>query len=237
MGDINKLINWFKAREGKVTYSMPNRLGPYSYDCSSAVFNALIEAGFLPKGTWPGNTEDLYALEGKLLIPIGRNEVKRGDIFVAGIKGGSLGAGGHTGVAVSNSQIIHCNYTGNGITTTGISNNTTYYPCHWYRLKGTTTSPNNNTQKPATPQQKPQEPKIEEEKNMFIYWKQNAIKKDQFDGYFVHGNKRMHMPTTTVLNECRTLVKEWGFNTFEPKYSHDNFRVAAIEKTTDLVKW
>ncbi len=88
---------------------------------------------------------------------------------------------------------------------------------------------NEATQKPV--------PTIKEEKLMYIYWKQNSIKKDQFDGFFVNGNKRMHMPNTTVLNECRTLVKEWGFNTFEPKYSHDNFRVATIEKTTDLVKW
>ena len=188
MGDINKLINWFKAREGKVTYSMTNRLGPYSYDCSSAVFNALIEAGFLPTGTWPGNTESLYALEGKLLVPISRNQVQRGDIFVAGIKGGSLGAGGHTGVAISNSQIIHCNYAGNGITTTGINNNTTYYPCHWYRLKGATSSNTTNNTNQSKPKQ-------EEEEEMFLFFK--IIGKEGSDAiYFFNG---MNM-TVTSLN-------------------------------------
>lgn len=238
MASVNNVLNWFKAREGKVTYSMSSRMGPRSYDCSSSVYFALIEAGFLPQGTWPGNTESLYQLEGRLLQPISRAEVRAGDIFVAGPKGNSLGANGHTGVFLDNQTIIHCTiapaYGVNGITTTPAQGWMGGPPVHYYRLKGATESSNtnNNAQKPTETK-----PTIKEEKLMYIYWKQNSVKKDQFDGFFVNGNKRMHMPNTTVLNECRTLVKEWGFNTFEPKYSHDNFRVATIEKTTDLVKW
>lgn len=130
------VIDWFKEREGKVTYSMTNRLGPDSYDCSSAVFFALMEGGYLPDGTWPGTTESLYALEGSLLTPINRDEVQAGDVFVAGHKGFSLGSGGHTGLALSNSSIIHSNYSDNGISTTPIEGYTSYagMPTYWYRL-------------------------------------------------------------------------------------------------------
>lgn len=140
MSDVNQLIQWFKNKEGKVSYSMINRNGPNSYDCSSAVFSGLIAAGFLPAGTWLGNTESLYKLEGSLLQPISRSEVRAGDIFVSGAKGGSSGAAGHTGVAISNSQIIHCTG-GRGIITTAITDSWTGTPCHWYRLKGGSTAP------------------------------------------------------------------------------------------------
>lgn len=76
MASTEAVINWFRARQGRVTYSMTNRLGPNSYDCSSAVYFALIEAGFLPGGTSIGNTESLYRLEGSLLQPINRSEAK-----------------------------------------------------------------------------------------------------------------------------------------------------------------
>ena len=133
---IQAMINWFKEREGNVTYSMSNRLGPDSYDCSSAVFFALMAGGYIAEGTWPGTTESLFALEGTLLTAISREEVQEGDIFVAGVKGNSLGAGGHTGVALSNSSIIHANYSDNGISTTPIEGYTSYagIPTYWYRL-------------------------------------------------------------------------------------------------------
>ncbi|MGM0215646.1 peptidoglycan amidohydrolase family protein [Enterococcus sp. AZ109] len=205
MGDINKFINWFKTREGKVTYSMANRLGPNSYDCSSAVFYALIEAGFLPAGTWPGNTESLYALEGNLLTPINRSQVQAGDIFVAGIKGGSLGADGHTGVALSNNMIIHCNYAGNGINTTGISNNTTYYPCHWYRLNGVTTtnsSSNNTTTKIET------KPKKKRGNVMLLFRAANDPKV-----YFLVGNQYTHVKNQDHLDEIKVMMEKAGYDT------------------------
>lgn len=137
MGKIDIFIQWFKDREGKVTYGMDYRNGPHSYDCSSAVYSALIKAGFLPSNTWLGNTETLFALEGKLLTPVKRSELKPGDIFVAGVKGRSLGSGGHTGVYVGNGKIIHCTYSRNGIATTPIDGYTgAGLPVYWYRLKG-----------------------------------------------------------------------------------------------------
>lgn len=135
MASIEGIINWFQARKGKVTYSMTNRLGPNSYDCSSAVFFALIEAGFLPKGTAIGNTESLYQLEGSLFTAINQAQAQRGDLFVAGVKGASGGSFGHTGVFTSNSTIIHCNGTDNGISETPVSGRTGS-PVYFYRLKG-----------------------------------------------------------------------------------------------------
>lgn len=148
MASIDKMIQWFKDREGKVTYSMTNRYGPNSYDCSSAVYYSLIAGGFLPSGSM-GNTETLYGLEGSLLLPIKRAEVKKGDIFVAGIKGGSGGSDGHTGVFLSNDTIIHCTYPKNGIATTpatGWMGDYSGLPVYYYRLKGaiTVNKPSNN---------------------------------------------------------------------------------------------
>lgn len=141
MASIENMIKWFKDREGKVTYSMNSRLGPNSYDCSSAVYFSLIAGGFLPSGTGIGNTDSLFALEGKLLTSITRSEVKRGDIFVAGYKGNSGGSDGHTGVFVDSTNIIHCTLGGgkNGIVTTPATNWMGDYsglPVYFYRLKG-----------------------------------------------------------------------------------------------------
>lgn len=127
------MLDWFYARQGKVTYSMENRNGSKSYDCSSAVFYALIEAGYLKSGTWIGNTDTLFSYEGRLFKAISSKDVRRGDIFVAGKKGSSGGSFGHTGVATSNSKIIHCNYRDNGISETVITGRTGD-PCYWFRF-------------------------------------------------------------------------------------------------------
>lgn len=64
--NIEQMIKWMTDREGKVTYSMTSRLGPKSYDCSSAVFFSMIAGGFLPVGSM-GNTETLFAMSGTKL--------------------------------------------------------------------------------------------------------------------------------------------------------------------------
>lgn len=118
---LEKAIQWYKDRLGKVRYSMGEngpRTGPDSYDCSSAVYASFIYAGILPKGTYLGSTEDLYALDGKLFTEIDRKAVKRGDIFIAGGKGTSAGPNGHAGLFLSNNQIIHCNYSAGTISIT-----------------------------------------------------------------------------------------------------------------------
>ena len=115
-------IAWMEARRGKVTYSMDYRNGPNSYDCSSAIYYALMSAGAIPPG-WVINTEyehDWLLKNGFTLIAENSAfSAKRGDIFIWGKKGQSAGAGGHTGIFVDSNNIIHCNYARNGITVDG----------------------------------------------------------------------------------------------------------------------
>lgn len=114
-------IKWFYDRLGKVTYSMVYRNGPSSYDCSSAVYYALISGGLLPRGTKIGNTDSMFGdLErnGWSQVPADRNgyvATKRGDVFIWGKRGASGGAAGHTGIFVNANDIIHCAYGYNGI--------------------------------------------------------------------------------------------------------------------------
>ncbi len=107
---IDAMINYGQAKIGKVTYSMKDRLGEWSMDCSSFVFKALMAGGFLAKGTRIGNTETLFGLNGKLFEEISFSQVKRGDIFVAGHKGASNGSAGHTGIHLGAGKIMHCTY-------------------------------------------------------------------------------------------------------------------------------
>lgn len=113
MADRETVINWFEQRRGKVVYSMGNRLGPNSYDCSSAVYFALIAGGFLNPGTM-GNTDSLFGdLEARGWVKT--PSAVRGDVFIWGARGASGGASGHTGIFIDDKQIIHCNGGANGI--------------------------------------------------------------------------------------------------------------------------
>lgn len=118
----NKFLNWFRWRQGKVTYSMTNRWGANSYDCSSSIYYALKEAGIFPQNLPIGNTETLFndlPKYGFTKVAEGENvdyDAKPGDIFIWGRRGYTLGAGGHTGVLTSDHTMIHCNYGFNGIT-------------------------------------------------------------------------------------------------------------------------
>lgn len=125
MASIDKMMDYAKSRWHKPRYVMGGgRIGAEaSYtsktdDCSSYVFKCLKKGGFIPESTWNGSTEDLFkmARQGKLK-EIKRSEVQRGDIFVSGVEGRSLNAGGHTGLFTRKGEIIHCNY-GNGTVTT-----------------------------------------------------------------------------------------------------------------------
>jgi Bacteriophage peptidoglycan hydrolase. len=139
MSSVENMIKWFLDREGKVTYSMERRLGPKSYDCSSAVFLSMIAGGFLPVGSM-GNTETLFRMVGTKLKEISRSEVKRGDIFIAGTPGASHGSAGHTGIFLSNKSFIHCSYYWNGIhTDSHDSYMSTRLPHHFYRIVTTVT--------------------------------------------------------------------------------------------------
>ena len=134
-GKLDPFINWFQARKGKVRYSMNARLGPNSYDCSSAVHFAAKHAGLLPSNHYIGSTETLFAMKGKYLDEISRADIRFGDIFVAGRQGASGGAGGHTGAVLDKNRIIHCNYGSNGIAITPINGYTGGPPVRWFRWR------------------------------------------------------------------------------------------------------
>lgn len=119
---MDSAIKWFSDRQGKVTYSMDYRNGPKSYDCSSAVYYALIQGGLLPGSTRIGNTDSLFRdleLNGWTQVPEvnGIISARRGDVFIWGVRGSSGGAFGHTGMFLNENDIIHCAYGYNGIHT------------------------------------------------------------------------------------------------------------------------
>ena len=139
--NIETAIAWMEARRGKVTYSMDYRNGPNSYDCSSAVYYALMSAGAVSAG-WAVNTEyehDWLVKNGYTLIAENTDwDAKRGDIFIWGKRGQSSGAGGHTGIFVDPDNIIHCNYARNGITVDNYNQTAAasgWMYCYVYRLK------------------------------------------------------------------------------------------------------
>lgn len=98
---MDKAIEWFQQRQGKVSYSMVYRNGSSSYDCSSAIYHALIYAGILPQGFRIGNTETMFVDLPKFgfqRIEADANgyiPTQRGDIFIWGKQGYTSGAGGH----------------------------------------------------------------------------------------------------------------------------------------------
>ena len=135
MANIETTLKWMEDRIGNVTYSMANRNGTTSYDCSSAVYYALWAGGFTTRINYAGNTENLFKEKGYLTTEISYKDIRRGDLFVSGIEGNSTGAAGHTGFVWDKNHIIHCNYTSNGIAITPI-NGRTGSPVRWYRIKG-----------------------------------------------------------------------------------------------------
>lgn len=120
---MDKVIDWFQQRQGRVSYSMINRNGESSYDCSSSIYHALIYAGILPAGFRIGNTEtefvDLpkFGFQRIEADSNGYIPTQRGDIFIWGKQGYTNGAGGHTGIYLDSDNIIHCSYGYNGIHT------------------------------------------------------------------------------------------------------------------------
>lgn len=148
MGSIENMIKWMTDRQGKVTYSMRQRTGPNSYDCSSAVSYAMKAGGFYDF-SYPGSTETLFALNGTILKKISRSECQRGDLFIAGTPGFSLGSGGHTGIFLDNKRFIHCNYTANGIS---VNSSDAYMGTrlqhHFYRIVKAGSQPSGSVSQP-----------------------------------------------------------------------------------------
>ena len=143
--NMEQAIAWMEARRGKVTYSMDYRNGPNSYDCSSAVYYALMAGGAISAG-WAVNTEyehDWLLKNGfKLIAENSVFAAQRGDVFIWGRRGQSTGAGGHTGIFIDPDNIIHCNYARNGITVDNYNQTAAasgWMYCYVYRLANQST--------------------------------------------------------------------------------------------------
>lgn len=114
MASIKTLINWFEQRKGNVQYSIANRFGLYTYDCSSSLFYALRTAEYIPNNLM-GNTDDIFLVLESNGFSI-TTEPVRGDIFVWGKRGSASGSGGHCGVYTDEETVISCNSYHGGIT-------------------------------------------------------------------------------------------------------------------------
>lgn len=140
MNKIDKVINWFEDRLGKVDYSMEERNGKTGkYDCSSAVYFALVHA-FNKTHTHICNTatlpQFLQNLGYRCIVKNGSWEAKRGDIIIWSKYVGVPGTEAHTGIFINNSEIIHCNYDNNGISVNTEKSLSKLYYWNWfvYRL-------------------------------------------------------------------------------------------------------
>ncbi|QRO08230.1 bacteriophage peptidoglycan hydrolase family protein [Streptococcus oralis] len=85
--NLETAIAWMRARKGQVSYSMDDRNGPDSYDCSSSIYYALLSGGAVSAG-WAVNTEyehDWLKKNGYELIAENTPwDAQRGDIFIWG---------------------------------------------------------------------------------------------------------------------------------------------------------
>lgn len=124
--DQDRVIQWYKANEGRLTYSMyGSRNGTDgTADCSGSMTQAIYEAGG-KQYKWLYSTEYIhdYLKENnyKLIAEDKNWNAKRGDVVVWGKQGESAGAGGHIGV-ISKSDpsatfLSTCYYTGGQVGT------------------------------------------------------------------------------------------------------------------------
>jgi hypothetical protein len=243
MTNINTMIDWMQQRQGKVTYSMTARLGPNSYDCSSAVYNALIAGGFLPNGSM-GNTETLFNdLEKNGWQQVqpnnGHYPAKRGDIFIWGTRGHTLGAAGHTGIFVDNNDnIIHCNYGYNGIT---VNDHDTIWGYNGqpaitiYRYPGNGTTNSNNQDN--TTNINTETPKIKRKGDRIMYLIEVVKKKGSNEVWFIDGGDRSWLPTGQDVKDVQYLLDSNGMNSKLTKFSEDNRTLKNLFKKKKEVKY
>ena len=216
--NIETAIAWMKARQGRVSYSMEERDGDDSYDCSSSVYYALRSAGAVSAG-WAVNTEnehDWLIKNGYTLISENTPfDAQRGDVFIWGRKGASAGAGGHTGIFIDSDNIIHCNYRYDGISVNDHDDIWLYAgrPYYYiYRL----TNPNAQPEPPKKGWQRDDKgywyarangsyPKsqfeyIEENKSWFYFDESGYMYSDKWlkhtDGHWYHFDKDGYMATS-----------------------------------------
>lgn len=230
---MDKVIDWFAQRQGRISYSMISRNGPSSYDCSSSIYHALIYAGILPAGFRIGNTETEFVDLPKFGFQRieadinGYIPTQRGDIFIWGKQGYTNGADGHTGVFIDNDNIIHCAYGYNGIhidnhdDLAGI-NNTQYLTIFRYTGKP------QNAPAPA-----PYVEKIDDEINVGSHLKFNQI-------FTVVETRGIEDRKEARINELCPVGFTWDENgvptSWLVKVDNDGYRIGGDINTGDSVK-
>ena len=165
--DLKVAIKWFEEREGKTTYSQDagSRKGPLQYDCSSAIYMALVAGGAgKTAGDYPVSTETEHEwllqngfnkiYEGKWGDKGDVKEVKKGDIIIWGTKGSSGGDLGHTMIMYDNETIIHSSAGHNGIARDTYSKYrdeaTDHQTVYVYRYSGSTNFSEDDVEKVET---------------------------------------------------------------------------------------
>ncbi|MBO0459555.1 C40 family peptidase [Enterococcus hulanensis] len=81
-------------------------------DCSGAVYASLNASG---ANLFVGNTDSMFRDLPSLGFSKTNPPYAYGDIFVWGIEGQSGGNAGHTGIFLDKDNVIHCNFTANGV--------------------------------------------------------------------------------------------------------------------------
>lgn len=230
---MDKAIEWFAQRQGRVSYSMNYRNGPNSYDCSSSVYHALIYAGILPQGFRIGNTETEFVDLPKFGFQRieadinGYIPTQRGDIFIWGKQGFTNGADGHTGIFIDQNNIIHCAYGYNGIHIDNHDklaeiNNTQYLTIFRYTGKP------QNIPAPA-----PYVEKIDDEINVGSHLKFNQI-------FTVVETREADGRKEARINELCPVGFTWDENgvptSWLVKVDNDGYRIGGDINTGDSVK-
>lgn len=230
---MDKVIEWFAQRQGRVSYSMNYRNGPSSYDCSSSIYHALIYAGILPQGFRIGNTETEFVDLPKFGFQRieadinGYIPTQRGDIFIWGKQGYTNGADGHTGIFIDQNNIIHCAYGYNGIhidnhDKLAENNNTQYLTIFRYTGK-----PQN------VPAPTPYVEKIDDEINVGSHLKFNQK-------FTVVETRGVEDRKEARINELCPVGFTWEENGVPAdwlvKVDNDGYRIGGEINTGDLVK-
>ncbi|TFB85860.1 hypothetical protein E3O44_12725 [Cryobacterium algoricola] len=122
MKSIDQQIQWLQDKQNQgITYSMAQRNGPDSYDCSSAGYYSLIAGGFFPADIRIGNTDSAFGdLERNGFTQLqpnaqGNYDTQRGDVAIWGKRGASSGGLGHFMTFTDANNVKHCNSYYNGI--------------------------------------------------------------------------------------------------------------------------
>ncbi|EOH86682.1 peptidoglycan amidohydrolase family protein [Enterococcus pallens] len=112
--------NMYDLMRRATRYSMyGSRIGTDgTADCSGAIYDSLRKGGATNAG-WVLNTDSMHAWlvqNGFKLVAQNQSwAMKRGDVIIFGLRGSSGGAAGHIVIAIDGTNVIHCNYSANGV--------------------------------------------------------------------------------------------------------------------------